>query len=372
MTARESPLAAGAAHHVPALDGVRGLAICMVFLYHVPLGLPAISGFPDLKYPLHLFSLFWSGVDVFYVLSGFLITNILIATRDSDGYLRRFYVRRVLRIFPLFYTTLLLYFGLGGVLGALGAGEQHGQLWYWLYLQNWVQALDALPQPALSHYWSLAIEEQFYLVWPLALFLVRSKKVGLRVCAGIVVATLVARVVLCAQGASTQFLHFATVTRADSLAWGGLLAFSGYVVEREQLERWGRLGLVVAPTGVLAAAACHPRSPLWGNPVMQTLGYTMLGGTVVALIAVAVLRPSSFFARQLSRPSLRLLGKYSYGVYVFHWPVIRVASKYFREWTPSPFLGVTYVVTVVFMTAILSWLSWTLVEAPMLSLKRYF
>lgn len=109
---------------------------------------------------LNVVSIGWSGVDLFFVLSGFLITTILIQTRDEPRYFRNFFMRRVLRIFPVYFGSLFLVFSL----------VEHPQYepWYWLFVQNWLPVFEGtLPPMPLQPYWSLAIEEQFYLIWPL-------------------------------------------------------------------------------------------------------------------------------------------------------------------------------------------------------------
>jgi peptidoglycan/LPS O-acetylase OafA/YrhL len=155
----------------PRLDGLRGLAVALVMLAHVTLfGAPRTRLDALLSAP---FALGWCGVDLFFVLSGFLITRILLATRDSSSYYRSFWARRALRIVPLYWLLLaffLLIVPRVSALAPLGrlwlSGTQPAGLWYWLFLSNWKIAISGWDAQALSIVWSLAIEEQFYLFWP--------------------------------------------------------------------------------------------------------------------------------------------------------------------------------------------------------------
>jgi peptidoglycan/LPS O-acetylase OafA/YrhL len=161
--AADSSIAARA--HIPALDGLRGIAILLV----IPHNADIFSQSAPWLWPIALVAhAGWIGVQLFFVLSGFLITRNLLDTRRDANYLRSFYVRRALRIFPLYFLTLFV----GLVVlphvvqfspGALAS--HHNQVWLWTFLSNWAQPYG-LEVSGFSHFWSLAVEEQFYLVWP--------------------------------------------------------------------------------------------------------------------------------------------------------------------------------------------------------------
>jgi peptidoglycan/LPS O-acetylase OafA/YrhL len=172
---REAPL-----HHsrrLPALDELRAVAVLMVFAFHSyvlvenPLA-PAPAWYGA------LFRSLWSGVDLFFVLSGFLISGILLDTREQPGMLKTFYLRRTLRIFPLYYATLLLWFVLLRPLwspsGQFQAMEA-AQGWFWSYSFNIRAALYGPIPSFFDHFWSLAVEEQFYLIWPLTILLLPKR-----------------------------------------------------------------------------------------------------------------------------------------------------------------------------------------------------
>ena len=161
--------------HIPALDGIRGLAILLVLLCHFPL-------YGDMQPTIFIDKLFyamtragWCGVDLFFVLSGFLITGILYDAKGSRFFFRNFYMRRCLRIFPLYYGVLAVFFVIVPFVLPLGRNYElflKDQAWYWSYLTNIKIAIEGWPKfYALAHFWSLAVEEQFYFVWPFVVFL---------------------------------------------------------------------------------------------------------------------------------------------------------------------------------------------------------
>ena len=185
---------------LPTLDGLRAIAVLLVVPHN--LNLIATYGSPDLF--VAAVHRGWIGVQLFFVLSGFLITGILLDARDAPDYYRSFFVRRVLRIFPLYYATLLVLFVLLPAFGLLPSSFRRDpmvELSYWAYFSNWYGPFHQGPE-AVSHFWSLAIEEQFYLLWPFAIHR-RSAGWVMRLCLAIAAASLLFRVVMLAAGAST-------------------------------------------------------------------------------------------------------------------------------------------------------------------------
>src|SRR5467141_3598622 len=160
----------------------------------------------------------WIGVQLFFVLSGFLITGILLDARHSPSYYRSFFVRRVLRIFPLYYATLLVLFVLLPALDLLPASFKRDpmvELSYWAYFSNWYGPFHQ-GEDSVSHFWSLALEEQFYLLWP---FVIHRRSAGwvMRLCLAVAAASLVLRVVMVLTGAPAQAIYQFLVTRIDAL-----------------------------------------------------------------------------------------------------------------------------------------------------------
>ncbi len=299
------------ARRIPELDGVRGLAILLVLAVHF--GLTANP--PEPLYSL--LRLGWSGVDLFFVLSGFLITGILLDTAGSPHYFRAFYARRALRIFPLYYIYIAaFFFGVLPLAHALNRPVPPGpaQGWYWLYLSNWRSALG--PDYAfLSHLWSLSIEEQFYLVWPpLVLWLGRRRLPWL--CGLLIAAAPLLRFAWRIHPYSPEFLYRLTPFRVDTLAWGALLAV---IVRNEtgltRLLRWA------PPLAGAAAAGLAGIFVVFGTknsqPVVAVAGYTLFG-----ILYLFVVLTGFRGWRPLRATLLRTFGKYSYGVYVLHFPLV--------------------------------------------------
>jgi peptidoglycan/LPS O-acetylase OafA/YrhL len=367
--------------HVPALDGVRGIAVSAVLALHFGVAADLTNRFPSTfsNWLERVLYAGWAGVDLFFVLSGFLITSILLASKEGAGYFRRFYARRVLRIFPLYYTALMVglvllpRFAPEHAWGLLRGGES-GDVWLWTYTFNIGLAfgLIALPIASLSHFWTLAIEEQFYLLWPW-LVKVTSARGLLRVSLGVACIALAMRLAWVSLGYDPEGAYRFTLTRADSLTIGAAIA----VLMRE--ERW-RLRLTNAAPFMLALSvgagglmfALVPRF-YPSDPLVVTLGHTVLGVLSASLIVAAVGKDSW---RWLANGTLRTLGKYSYGIYVWHFPLQRALLDWYGFQPPAS--GVRGVDTAVFLVAgiggsvVLGWLSYLIIERPFLRLKRFF
>src|SRR3954464_13470573 len=175
--------------NIPALDGLRGLAIILVLLFHFT---PEGGGSTPIGHMMRWVSqLGWCGVDLFFVLSGFLITGILFDARGSANYFKNFYMRRVLRIFPLYYGVLIVVFLVVPIFKTMTAQDlqlMQNQHWLWLYAANIPPAISnewtLMNQwVRLSHFWSLAIEEHFYLLWPAVVYFF-SRKTVMKICGG--------------------------------------------------------------------------------------------------------------------------------------------------------------------------------------------
>ena len=211
---------------VPVLDGIRGLAILMVLLCHFSLygGIDPTTTADWIFYKLTI--PLGCGVELFFVLSGFLITGILLDTKSAPGYFRSFYMRRLLRIFPLYYGTLFFFYVILPRIAMPGESYQEvlqAQAWDWAYLSNIRLALEGWWSAGyLGHFWSLAIEEQFYLAWPL-LVLLFSRRGFLLLCAGLLGLSVTIRWGQWIDGESLVRGYF-TFARLDPLVMGAALA----------------------------------------------------------------------------------------------------------------------------------------------------
>jgi peptidoglycan/LPS O-acetylase OafA/YrhL len=262
--------------HLPQLDGLRGIAILLVLFQHSPLH--------------SLFPFGWTGVDLFFVLSGFLITGILLTTTGTPRYFLNFYARRALRIWPLYFAFVAFAFGIAPLLFSALARQDHNLLpLYLLYLQNFAQA-EGLAGPAiLGVTWSLAIEEQFYFVWPFVVRFCSLPKLGWIAAAVISVSPLL-RYALIRIGASPQFIYVATFTRLDALAIGALIAIFDKKACLRSRSVW-RLSIVVMSVALTAAFAMSTVGPAsafesW-NPWLVATLYSLLafgfGGLLCAV-----------------------------------------------------------------------------------------
>ncbi|HEV2150158.1 MAG TPA: acyltransferase [Longimicrobiaceae bacterium] len=366
--------------HIPALDGLRGVAILMVMFLHFQLDSPDT---PLGRAYVYVVESGWAGVDLFFVLSGFLITGILYDSRSDEGYFRSFYARRALRIFPLYFGFLALRFFVAPWLFQPDWVDLHSpaaqQAWGWLYMTNLQIVLlgPGSEAPFTTHFWSLAIEEQFYLVWPAVVLLLPRRRLILLCCAMIVAALAVRLVVVYGVGA-LFWAYFFTPARMDALAMGALIAL---VVRSpggwEALLRW-RSPVLVLSAGALVGL--HFWRGLGSrDEVILTVGLTVVGFFFAGVLVTAVgAEPGSRLQRAFANPVLRFFGHYSYSMYVFHLVVHRVLQRSFVDRGPVDVLGVPVPAQAVFMTAafaitiVLSMASWHLFEKHFLGLKDRF
>ena len=366
---------------VAVLDGIRGIAILLVLCNHFILG----SGldrtiFID-RVTVYVGRSLWIGVDLFFVLSGFLITGILFDTKQEPQYFRTFYGRRILRIFPLYYGVLAVVFLAAPlVLGRVPLGlSGDAQFWYWTYLSNFDVALNGWPWPShLGHFWSLAVEEQFYLIWPLVVLSLGRRRLMAVTASCFLLAPLFRLVGRETLGASAAFTLMPM--RMDALAAGALLAL---VVRGE--KGWAGLGrwpwLILAASGTpLAVMFVHFRGFPPEHGTIQIVGYSFIALSSAALIAVAMTASSGSLLRRLleSRP-LTLLGVYSYGLYVIHnivqaWLVDHgLQASDFPTIMGSRLPGLlVFSAVAMFVSSLLALASWHFWEMPFLRLKRHF
>jgi len=346
--------------HLPVLDGVRGLAVLAVMLYHfraadLPQWLMAASG------------LGWCGVDLFFVLSGFLITGILLDTREAPRCLPVFWMRRLLRIFPLYFVALAV---LLAVAPSNWLPAQADQRYYWLYLNNWLNLLESRnTNHVLGHFWSLAVEEQFYMVWPLVVWSLPARWT-LRVAASGILLALVGRGAAVLSGIEAEFVYRNTLLRADALLAGALCASLARVETPQCLRSIARRGLGTAAFGV-AAVVGLAQATHYQNPWIQMVGYPLLWFGFGCFVLECALWPERW--RCVAARPLRQLGKYSYGLYVWHWPVACAMLYFAREWSMTGWLVAGCMQAIGFIcSSVLAWTSYRFLEEPMLRLKRYF
>ena len=365
--------------HVPLLDGVRGLAVLLLLSHQLVLDVLPDAGAPTSDRLLdRLMQPGWIGVQLFFVLSGFLITGVLLDTKGRGGYFRSFYGRRVLRIFPLYYLLLVV---LSFVLPRLGhvppllQADPRAMPLAWIYLSNWTLTVPA----PIGHCWSLAVEEQFYLVWP---FVVAALSAPRLLCFCFVLAALALafRIGVWTLGLSPEIAYQNTFARMDALALGA----AGAILLRDPaaVARWApglRRALLVAGVAVAIAAILGLART---GPVTQIAGYSLLAISFALLIAVGVFEQAASGGRisaALSARPLRLFGKYSYAIYIIHLPLHIFVSKVlladvvaFRGEGRHLAIQLAYAIVMTGVLLALAMLSYHLFEKHFLKLKRYF
>ena len=290
--------------HIAALDGLRGVAILPVLLFHFGQyghGLPLPTVAIDKAFST-VFRAGWVGVELFFVLSGFLITGILCDSKHGSSYFRNFYIRRCLRVFPLYYSTLILFLVILPWIFPSNSSLQYvtsQPWWYWTYLSNvQIARVGFHPLGVLDHFWSLAVEEQFYLVWPIVVALCTRDRLR-QMCVGLIAGGLIVRIGFRLWGYEDAS-YVLTASRMDALAAGSVLA----VVARrpEGLSRMASAARkVLAFTMMVIALVCVWRGGLDQHDiVVATIGHTLLVCLFGSLIVVALMA-SWIPARRASR-----------------------------------------------------------------------
>jgi peptidoglycan/LPS O-acetylase OafA/YrhL len=366
----------GGRKRIPELDGLRGLAIFLVILCHY------------VGEPPHGISHSWqsrigsildqgaTGVDLFFVLSGFLIGGILMSTRESPQYYNTFYLRRFHRIIPLYYSWLVFYGALWVISskwGGPGSVSFRPATPYWvffLFLQNYFLRPNQIQAFWLVSLWSLAVEEQFYLVAPPLVRKLTNRRLTM-VMIAVVAFALLLRSVLClvygARGA--VFAYFWTPCRADDIALGVLLAI-GWATPQAKL--WAEKHLIFLYSMLGTCAAVLIINEYWmARPfsyVSATYCRTFFGLFFAFLVAVLLIDPGSVLGKFFRLRPLRELGKISYCVYIIHqgfeWGVFRILRHDVPRFDSWPSIGITMLALAV--TIGVAELSWHFFEHPLI------
>ena len=360
---------------IAELDGIRGVAIAAILAVHSSEFLVVGVKHKPLYYALYrLMATGWLGVDIFFVLSGFLITTILLDDNRADFW-SRFYLHRSLRILPAFAVV----FGLTIVAIHFLMPETHLTAAVILpaifFTENWT-VLNGTNMPMLPHLWSLAVEEQFYLVWPQIVRRLSSATV-LKVSLGLVVACELLRVIFALNHVGVWIIYAITPTRIDGLALGAALAAAVTLPATHQFlaAHWRRIALASAFMMFASFVILH-RSLLPDNVLSQILAIPaailltamLVYGSVASTLPV-VLR------RTLANPVLTYLGRRSYSLYLIHLPILfaawqnRVHGR--LSYLPAGLrVNTLLVLASIAICLVLTELSWRLVESPAQSLRR--
>jgi len=351
--------------YIPQFDGLRGIAILLVLIGH--------SGFLEALPHAGMLEYTRFGVDLFFVLSGFLITGILTDAKGSPHYFRNFYARRILRIWPLYYLVLFLAF-IVAPLFRPAMRPTAASIWpaFVFYVQNIALVYRDTYPFGLGATWSLAVEEQFYLTWPLLVFLLRKKALAI-VSVSLVVVSLSLRAAFHVYGAAPGFVHFFTLSRLDSIAFGTLAALClrsltcTLVCWRARAYQFLVLGAVGT---VLARALIHRNSSF--------IGYTFLAFTFSGVLGLSLASDArtSLLGRALSAGWLRYIGKISYGIYLLHYPIFLLWARFIGSQgfcqPHSVARNLLAFAGQILLATTAASISWRFFEQPILRLKERF
>ena len=357
---------------IAEIDGLRGLAILLVLVFHYIVSVSA-PRHPVWALVTQGGTLFWSGVDLFFVLSGFLISGILLDSVHSKSYFKTFYLRRIHRIFPLYFAWLALFYA--GVYLQMDRKfgvhifESRAPLWlYPMFLQNNAPLLLNLELPLwMAMSWSLAVEEQFYFVLPTIIRFISKRALGF-VCGSVIIMSPIYRYFLVMRAPALNIgWPFATFSRLDGLAWGAALAL---FMRNETCWRWLRRSihpLRIAAVSLFVVIATLTYRPQ-GEVRIALYGFSIISAFYALLLVLAVCEPQSRLGVILRSRLLQYVGTVSYAIYIFHQGIRGLV-----EWILSPFHGVlnsmhVVVVTILALgaTVLLSQISWLIVEKALI------
>lgn len=352
--------------YVPALDGLRAVAILLVIPHNADIFGRHPGAFLPLAIAAHVG---WVGVQLFFVLSGFLITGNLLDSRGDRHYFRNFWIRRVLRIFPLYYATLAVALL---VVIASGRPAAPGEVWLWLFLNNWTQPFSGSPN-GFAHFWSLAVEEQFYLLWPLVVARLGARSLAY-FCMFTVLVALASRVVLKSLAAPDATLYMFTICRMDALAIGAMAA----IVQRHaQARAWLQrhmTAILCAGCALLLFGALFSKVYDTNDLLTQLLGYPLLAAVfAAAILLVSAEGPGlELLKRMLSPDWLRSIGRYSFAMYVFHLPLTIALAPALQSLFAPAGIGAAplFALAITAVSYLAGMLSFELFEKRFLSLRH--
>ncbi|MEX2666829.1 acyltransferase family protein [Candidatus Uabimicrobium amorphum] len=375
-------------NYIEELDGLRGIPVLPVIAYHSTItyfvlhphhgaNLSVLSNFV-----LKIVSLFWCSVDLFFVISGFLITKILLDNKETTNYFKAFYGRRVLRVFPLYYALLCIHFFLiapllikGGIKEEL-TGYPH-QFYYWFYVSNFLREPSVL-----SHFWSLAVEEQFYCIWPFCVYFL-SRRQLMWTCFLIIAISIASRFYLCLSG-DFSYAYTVVYARSDTIMMGSLVAILNIGWENKKLIKIALCSLITLLLLYSTYLFDFSRPMVAAFPVGERILHStwrhLIVGVMFSAILIIVLKENKTVLHRVCTLSFfKVLGKYSYSIYACHVFIVFVVIKSPLGFNNLVTLGIPPLFAVVLQFAICSLLSllvaivtWYLIEIHFLRMKKIF
>jgi peptidoglycan/LPS O-acetylase OafA/YrhL len=359
--------------YVPCLEGIRGYGFLLVFCghYFVPAQL-AHPGTIRIKLLTSLSSLGLFAVPAFFVLSGYLIGGILYDTRDREGYFRVFYSRRILRVFPVFYLTLLAIACFYAIRGFV----PNYHFWtHFLYIQNlfpsytWQQGGPV----KVIHFWSLAVEEQFYLLWPLVVWFFPDRRTLIGIASVLIACCWGIRLAAALISSSPEPILYFTPTRVDAILLGVLLALIRHDTIFDRIKPHAKWIVVCGVTTVLLLA--NWKGQAWAKTYCGIEVLIPLANITAAAIVIAVMEEDSLVNRACSQRWICWLGSLSYSLYIFHLTYAHFFIDYLSpqlcKYMRHSFAVLTSGALALALTLLLSILSYHFIEGPIINLKRH-
>jgi peptidoglycan/LPS O-acetylase OafA/YrhL len=359
--------------YVPCLEGIRGYGFLLVFCghYFMPAQL-AHPGTIRIKLLTSLSSLGLFAVPAFFVLSGYLIGGILYDTRDREGFFRVFYSRRIMRVFPVFYLTLL---AIACFYATRGVVPNHVFWMHFLYIQNLLPSYSEWNSApvAMIHFWSLAVEEQFYLLWPLVVWLFPDRRKLIGIASALIAFSFGLRLLAPLVSITPRQILYITPTRVDAILLGVVLALIRPNAVLERIQPFAKWFVLSAGATLMLLANWKGAAWLRTYQGVEVL-IPLVNFTAVAII-IAVMEEKSLLNRACSQRWICWLGSLSYSLYVFHLTfyhffmgsLITQLCIFMRY----QFAVLTSGVLAFALTLMLSILSYRFIEGPIMNLKRH-
>jgi peptidoglycan/LPS O-acetylase OafA/YrhL len=352
--------------YYPALDGLRGIGCALIIIYHL---------FPFINQ--YLFFSFLA-MDIFFVLSGFLITDILLNSFGQKDYLKNFYVRRLLRVFPLYYTSLIFFILILPNVLQMPIDivyYVHNQSYFWVFLQNWLLIFKPVNEHYINHLWSMGVEEQFYLLWPLLFAVVKRPKILLGFLIMLLLSFCAFRFYIWTHPITDlSYYNFYAYTRIDGICIGCMIALMQKINSKFVANYMGIIVLAFA----LINFAFYELNLQHNNsfPYLALIGYSTFSMVFGVLVHTIINNNSKFFTAVFDVSFFKFLGRISYGTYVFHLPLYVLAGPYIIKWFSQNLqFASPYLLGSIFLTILsfsLGWLSYRYFEMPFLRLKKHF
>lgn len=363
---------------IGSLDGLRAIAIILVLLYHLTPSHNSDQGFKSIAFKIA--DIGWSGVDLFFVLSGYLITSILVSNKVHGRPLYVYFVRRFLRIIPLYYLVLfLIFFIIPLTINSYEAPGIQTQLPYWLYFSNYYDPFSNVPT---SHFWSLAVEVQFYMLWPFVIYNCTFQVVR-RLAVLLLIVALFGRAFLVFQGAEWIVTYMWLPWRLDGLVIGSLVAIylsHGHFSDEPKwaLPLFFILGASVFLVAWYGLATTVFKTPYNLQSFLLRIFLPLLVSLFYGLTLILAIKFRYSFLKILEWNLWKPVALYSYGIYIIHFLLLPLFHRYldpsllFPSLTGTDFPVYIYFITASSVSYIIAMASYHLFEIRFLNLKSKY